>query len=166
MRSGKRGRYKTFSLNHLALFPAIFIVLFPPASFSSSIFFLFFWRHLFIASYSLRHALFFITSVSLVPFSFRQPPTSKWHKISWIICLFFCCCFFVCVCIAWKRALPRKCARFVLFRPIKKRSFNLSCVLDLFRFLRLCSSNQSQLVMNSYFLRLVWEKTMQILCTR
>ena len=26
----------------------------------------------------------------------------------------------------------RKCARFVLFRPIKKRSFNLLCALDLF----------------------------------
>ena len=27
--------------------------------------------------------------------------------------------------VAWKRWLPRKFARFVLFRPIKKRSFNL-----------------------------------------
>ena len=33
--------------------------------------------------------------------------------------------------LAWKRGLPRKCARFVLFPPIKKRSFNLLCVLDL-----------------------------------
>ena len=33
-------------------------------------------------------------------------------------------------CVAWKRALPRKFARFVRFRPIKKRSFNLSCVLE------------------------------------
>ena len=33
-----------------------------------------------------------------------------------------------------KRAKFHKCARFVLFRPIKKRSFNLLCVLDLFRF--------------------------------
>ena len=31
-----------------------------------------------------------ITSVSPVLFSFRQPPTSNWHKISWINCLFFC----------------------------------------------------------------------------
>ena len=34
--------------------------------------------------------------------------------------------------IAWKRGLPRKFARFVLFRPIKKRSFNLLHVLDHF----------------------------------
>ena len=27
---------------------------------------------------------------SLVPFAFRQPPTSNWHKISWISCSFFC----------------------------------------------------------------------------
>ena len=33
--------------------------------------------------------------------------------------------------VAWKRELPRKFARFVLFRPIKKRYFNLLCVLDL-----------------------------------
>ena len=33
---------------------------------------------------------------------------------------------------AWKRGLPRKFARSVLFRLIKKRSFNLLCVLDLF----------------------------------
>ena len=30
-----------------------------------------------------------------------------------------------------RRGLPRKFARFVPFRPIKKRSFNLLCVLDL-----------------------------------
>ena len=30
----------------------------------------------------------------------------------------------------WKRGLPRKFAHFVLFRPIKKRSFNLLCVLN------------------------------------
>ena len=34
--------------------------------------------------------------------------------------------------VAWKRGLPRKFARFVLFRLIKKRSFNLLCVLELF----------------------------------
>ena len=33
--------------------------------------------------------------------------------------------------VAWKRGFPRKFARIVLFRPIKKRSFNLLCVLDL-----------------------------------
>ena len=32
---------------------------------------------------------------------------------------------------SWKRGLPWKFARFVLFRLIKKRSFNLLCVLDL-----------------------------------
>ena len=31
--------------------------------------------------------------------------------------------------VAWKRGLPRKFARFFLFRLIKKRSFNLLCVL-------------------------------------
>ena len=34
--------------------------------------------------------------------------------------------------VAWKRGLPRKFARFVLFRLIKKRSFQLECVLDLY----------------------------------
>ena len=34
--------------------------------------------------------------------------------------------------VAWKRGLPRQFARFVLFRLIKKHSFNLLCVLDLF----------------------------------
>ena len=33
--------------------------------------------------------------------------------------------------VAWKRGLPWKFARFVLFGPIKKHSFNLLCVLDL-----------------------------------
>ena len=37
----------------------------------------------------------------------------------------------VCLHVAWKRGLPRKFARFVLFLPIKKRSFNLLLVLDL-----------------------------------
>ena len=63
-----------------------------------------------------------------MPFSFRQPPRSNWHKISWINCLFF---FFM-LYVAWKRGPPLKFARFVLFRPIIKRSFNLLCVLDLF----------------------------------
>ena len=31
--------------------------------------------------------------------------------------------------VAWKRGFPQKFARFVLFCPIKKRSFNLLCVL-------------------------------------
>ena len=40
----------------------------------------------------------------------------------------FCCI----VVRSLKRGFPRKFARFVLFRLIKKRSFNLLCVLDLF----------------------------------
>ena len=36
--------------------------------------------------------------------------------------------------VAWERGFPRKFTRFVLFRPIKKRSFNLLCVLGLFFF--------------------------------
>ena len=34
--------------------------------------------------------------------------------------------------VAWQRGLPRKFACFVLFCLIKKRSFNLLCVLDIF----------------------------------
>ena len=70
---------------------------------------------------------FFITSVSLMPFSFCQPPASNWHKISWINCFSVFMLYE-----AWKRGLPQKFAHFVLFRPIKKRSFNLLCVLDLY----------------------------------
>ena len=42
--------------------------------------------------------------------------------------------------IAWKRGLPRILARFVQFLPIKKRSFNLLCVFDVFtlNFIFLC----------------------------
>ena len=80
-------------------------------------------------SYNLRHALFFITSVSLMPFFFCQPPTSNWHKISWINYLLFSVFLLY---VTWKGGPPRKFARFVLFRPIKKRSFKLLCVLDLF----------------------------------
>ena len=40
--------------------------------------------------------------------------------------------FSVLLYVAWKRGLPKKIARFVLFRLIKKHSFNLLCVLDLF----------------------------------
>ena len=67
-------------------------------------------------------------SVSLVPFSFCQPPTYNWQKkVELIVCFSVLLLY-----LAWKRGLPRKCAHFVLFHPIKKRSFNLSCVLDLF----------------------------------
>ena len=34
--------------------------------------------------------------------------------------------------VSWKSGLPRKFARFALFRPVKKRSFNLLSVLDFF----------------------------------
>ena len=61
--------------------------------------------------------------VSLVPFSSRQPPTSNWHKISWIDCLFFC--FYV-VHSLKKRTSSKMC----MFCPVKKHSFNLLCVLD------------------------------------
>ena len=44
--------------------------------------------------------------VSLVPFSFRQPPTSSWHKISWTNCLFF---FFYIVCSLKKRTSSKIC---------------------------------------------------------
>ena len=53
--------------------------------------------------------------------------SSNWHKISWINCLFF---YFSVVRTLKKRGLPRKFARFALFRQIKKSSFNLMCVLD------------------------------------
>ena len=55
-----------------------------------------------------------------------QPPTSNWHKIRLIHCFSVFLLY-----VAWKRGLPRKFARFVLFRPVKKRSFNPLRVLDL-----------------------------------
>ena len=83
--------------------------------------------------------------VSLVPFSFHQPPTSNWHKMCWTNC------FSVFMLqIAWKRLLPRKVARFVLFRPIKKRSFNLLCVLDLF------SERWQSTLFKIFFFFLLW----------
>ena len=51
-------------------------------------------------------------------------PESYGQKISWFNCFLLY--------IAWKRGIARKFAHFVLFRLIKKRSFNLLCVLDLF----------------------------------
>ena len=84
--------------------------------------------------FSVRDRIQNTQKISLVPFSVCQPPTSNWHKTSWINCSFVLC-FFLSVFmlyVARKRELPRKFARFVLFRPIKKRSFNLLCVLVLF----------------------------------
>ena len=66
----------------------------------------------------------FKANVGLVPFSFCQPPTSNWHKISWNNCLFSVFMLYV----AWKRGLPRKFTRFVLFCPINKSVFLISCV--------------------------------------
>ena len=56
-------------------------------------------------------------------------PPASWHlsdkdKLVYLFSVVFY--------VAWKRGLPRKFARFVLLRLIKKRSFNLLCVLDLF----------------------------------
>ena len=47
-----------------------------------------------------------------MPFSFRQPPTSNWHKISWSVCfsVVFCCTQLE------KREVPWNFAGFVLFR--------------------------------------------------
>ena len=45
-------------------------------------------------------------------------------KIGWINCFSVFMLY-----VAWKRGLSRKCSRFVQFRPIKKRSFDL-CVLE------------------------------------
>ena len=48
--------------------------------------------------------------VSFVPFSFHQPPTSNWHKRSWINCLFFC---------------------FLVVRTLKKRTSSKICTFCL-----------------------------------
>ena len=83
------------------------------------------------------------------PFPSASLPASNWHKVSWINRLFFCCiCTHVytyILYVAWKRRLPRKCARFVPFRPIQKRSFNLLCVLDFFSFSERWQSTQFQI---------------------
>ena len=50
-----------------------------------------------------------------------------WLETSWINCFSVFMLY-----AAWKRGLPRKIARFVLFCPIKSVPFNLLCVLGLF----------------------------------
>ena len=65
-----------------------------------------------------------INSTYLVSVEFCQPSTFNWNKISRIVFSAFM------LNVAWKRRLPRNFARFVLFRPIKKRPFNPLCVLD------------------------------------
>ena len=124
------------NLGRSVYFFASSMIRFLPASFPSSrppplppppfffFFFFLFWRILIIASYSLCHALLL--------FSLRQSfalflPPASWHltdKDGWFICFLLY--------LARKRWLHRKFARFVLFRLIKKRSFNLLYVLDLY----------------------------------
>ena len=62
------------------------------------------------------------------------PPASEHltdtRQVELIVCFFFLSVFMLYV--AWKRRLPRKFARFLLFRPIKKRSYNLLCVFGSF----------------------------------
>ena len=53
--------------------------------------------------------------ISLMPFS---------------VCQFPVCFSVFMLYIAWKRGLPQKCSHFVPFRPIKKPSFDLLCVLE------------------------------------
>ena len=52
-----------------------------------------------------------------------------------------------------KRGLPRRFACFVLFYPVKKRSFNLLCVLDLF------SERWQSTLFQSFFLILIHQLT-------
>ena len=59
------------------------------------------------------------------------PPASEHLTDTRYVELIVCIYVFL-LYVAWKRGLPRKFARFVLFRPIKRRSFNLLCALDLF----------------------------------
>ena len=90
------------------------------------------------------HETDWLTWVSLVPFSFCMRLTQVGQSVScpfpsaslphptdtrWVD--FIVCFLFFWLYVAWERGLPRKFARFVLFRLIKKRSFNLLCVLDL-----------------------------------
>ena len=73
--------------------------------------------------YTHDHALFFFASGSLVPFSSRQPLSIKLTPDK---CVF--CCMVV---RSLKKRASSKISRFVLFRLIKKRSFNLLRVLDI-----------------------------------
>ena len=59
------------------------------------------------------------------------------------------CLFFFCFYVAWKRGFSWKFARFVLFHPIKKCSFNLLCVCDFFS--EWCQSTLSQIFFLSTF---------------
>ena len=49
----------------------------------------------------------------------------------WLVSFLIVCFSLFMLYVAWKRGLPQKFARFVLFYPINKRSFNFLCVLDL-----------------------------------
>ena len=64
---------------------------------------------------------------------------SNWHML--VNCVFF---FFLSVFmlyLAWKRGLPRKCARFVVFFQLKSFRFNLLFVSDLSSFFRTLAVN-------------------------
>ena len=71
---------------------------------------------------------------------------SKWHKISLIVCFY--------VVHSLKKRTSSKICMFVLFRPIKKQSFNLLCVLDLLQtwrnnWLQTCPAITSQCFMTT-----------------
>ena len=63
--------------------------------------------------------------------------------------------------VAWKRGVPRKCARFVLFHSIKRRSFNLLCVWGLFS--ESCQSNLFQIFLFCWYHISVFD---YIMCSR
>ena len=72
-----------------------------------------------------RDWLKIIQSVSCPFPSVSLPPQTYTRQVELIVC-FSVFLFYI----ALKRGLPREFARFVLFSPIKKHSFNLLCVLD------------------------------------
>ena len=115
------GRFVYFSC---IIFNSFFFPLHSPLPSPPPFFSLFFWCILIIASYSLRHALLLFSSrqsraLFLLPGSWHLTDKDK------LVLLFS-----VVLCVARKRWLHWKCARFVLFHLIKKHSFNLLCVLD------------------------------------
>ena len=68
----------------------------------------------------------FQAKTNLCPFPSAGLPASNLHKLSELIVFFFLFLFFFLfiffmLYVAQKRGLPRKCARFVLLCPIKKR---------------------------------------------
>ena len=110
---------------------AICIVLFLPLL--SPLLFLFCFVLFLDAIYLLRHTTY-VTPFSLLRQSLSCPfssarlahPTDT-REVELTVCFSIFMLY-----VAWKRGLPRKFARFILIRPIKRRSFNLLCVLHLF----------------------------------